>query len=145
MLPNLETVLTYQNSAPIRAYMRNYNVDEKIARGLFTEMLKYLWVSTKHGIDQKNNPTDPSLQFSFVMHQEMRDIDNMWHGFILYTHDYSDFCQKYFGTYLHHVPDVAEGDAPENGDFIEEMEKYLSYVYDNLGEKTVNSWFNQGE
>jgi hypothetical protein len=32
-------------------------------------------------------------------------VDDAWHEFILMTHDYSQFCRRAFGRYLHHVPD----------------------------------------
>jgi hypothetical protein len=32
-------------------------------------------------------------------------VDDAWHEFILMTHDYSQFCSRAFGRYLHHVPD----------------------------------------
>lgn len=142
MLKTLDELLSFRHHGAIRTYMRTYSVDEIIAEQLFIEMLKYLWVSSKHRHDLAQNPQMSSLQFNFVMHQEMRDIDNMWHGFILYTHDYMDFCQRYFGGYLHHVPDIAEGAAPSDDEFAAEMANYLSYVYDHLGEKTVRKWFS---
>lgn len=141
MIPALELLLTFRHQGSIRTYMRTYGVDEFTANELFTDMLKYLWVSSKHRYELTQNPDESSLQFNFVMHQEMRDIDNMWHGFILYTHDYTTFCDRYFGGYLHHVPDVAEGVTPSVDDFAADMANYLSYVYDHLGEATVLRWF----
>lgn len=142
MLPTLEALLTFRHRGSIRTYMRTYATEEATAEQLFIEMLKYLWISSKHRSDLKETPADPSLQFNFVMHQEMRDIDNMWHGFILYTQEYTDFCQRYFGGYLHHVPDVAEGLKPSDDEFARDMTNYLSYVYDHLGEATVRTWFS---
>lgn len=141
MVPKLEALLTYRHPASLKTYMRTYAVDEFTAEQLFIDMLKYLWLSSRHREEQVEKPSESSLQFSFVMHQEMRDIDNMWHGFILYTKDYTAFCHRYFGGYLHHVPDVAEGDAPSNHEFAENMTNFLSYVYDHLGEATVRRWF----
>lgn len=31
-------------------------------------------------------------------------VDDLWHGFILHTRHYHDFCNKAFGRYLHHTP-----------------------------------------
>ena len=40
-------------------------------------------------------------------------VDIGWHTFILYTRDYSDFCQRVAGRYLHHAPsDVSGTDNP---------------------------------
>lgn len=33
-----------------------------------------------------------------------RDIDEIWHAHILHTQDYTEFCEKLFGFYLHHCP-----------------------------------------
>lgn len=141
MLPALNQLLQFEHPQVVRSFVRDHRGDEKTARELFENMLKYLWLSNKHLEDKKQNPKDESLQFTFVMHEEMRQIDNMWHNFILYTNDYTDFCQRYFGEYLHHVPDVADKMQQTEEEFKEHMEKYLSYVYDNLGEETVRSWF----
>lgn len=45
--------------------------------------------------------------FTFDMHS-LR-VDGVWHQFILYTVEYSDFCRRFFGRYLHHSP----SNAPE--------------------------------
>jgi hypothetical protein len=31
-------------------------------------------------------------------------VDEAWHQFILFTKQYSEFCQRYFGRYVHHSP-----------------------------------------
>jgi hypothetical protein len=36
-------------------------------------------------------------------------VDAAWHQFVLYTFQYSEFCQRYFGRYIHHSP----SNAPE--------------------------------
>jgi hypothetical protein len=33
-------------------------------------------------------------------------VDDLWHEFILYTREYSRFCQRAFGAFLHHTPAV---------------------------------------
>jgi hypothetical protein len=37
--------------------------------------------------------------------------DELWHEFILHTHDYQAFCQAAFGRFLHHTPAVKLGAA----------------------------------
>lgn len=143
MLPELDHLLKYHHEPVIQAFVRNLNMPESQAKELFQDMLIYLWISTKHALDKKANPDDPALDFSFVMHEEMRQIDEMWHQFILYTRSYSDFCQHYFGQFIHHEPDIALGSAPEEKQFSEDMEKYLLYIIDNLGEEILYRWFGQ--
>jgi hypothetical protein len=31
-------------------------------------------------------------------------VDIGWHAFILYTHEYAEFCNRVAGCYIHHVP-----------------------------------------
>lgn len=33
-----------------------------------------------------------------------KEVDKVWHTFILFTRDYAEFCQKTFGFFLHHQP-----------------------------------------
>ena len=141
MLPRLDDLMQYRHPLVLRAYVRNHVADEPTANALWDDMLRYLWICERHRADRKARPDDSALDFTLVMHQEMRDIDNMWHNFILYTHDYTQFCQRYFGEYLHHVPDVADTMVQTEREFETDMEKYLSYVYDQLGEATVTRWF----
>lgn len=37
-------------------------------------------------------------------HVVSEKIDALWHYFVLHTREYSKFCQKVFGNYIHHVP-----------------------------------------
>lgn len=141
MLPDLVRLLRHEHPPAIRAYARNHGGDEAQAGELFQDMLRYLWASRKHRADRAARAQEGALAFTFVMHEEMRAVDDMWHTFILYTQDYTDFCRRFFGENLHHQPDVAEGDAPSDAAFEAEMERYLSYVYDVLGEDTVRRWF----
>lgn len=34
-------------------------------------------------------------------------VDEAWHQFILFTAQYADFCQRFFGRYIHHAPSNA--------------------------------------
>jgi len=45
-------------------------------------------------------------RFQFVS-MPSQIADEMWHEMILYTREYSDFCGKAFGRFLHHTPAVA--------------------------------------
>ena len=36
--------------------------------------------------------------------QPSKQIDEMWHEFILFTRDYYYFCKNYLGQFVHHVP-----------------------------------------
>jgi len=70
----------------------------------------------------------------------MREIDDMRHTFLLFTHEYAQFCQNYFGEYLHHIHNIKEN-KPTRAEYEVELTHYLAYVYDNLGEQTLRKWF----
>lgn len=76
-----------------------------------------------------------------VVHAEMKEIDDMWDTFLLFTKDYMDFCNHYFGEYIHHHP-AKEDEVPPKEKFEREFNLYLSYIYDHLDEGTLNIWFN---
>jgi len=140
-LPDLEELLQYTHTRAMEVYKRNYPDNKLSAEIAMREILKYLWLAYKHTLDQKNNPDDESLKFRCVMLQSMREIDEIWHEFILHTKDYSEFCQRYFGEYVHHQPDVF-ANLPILAEEAEaETAKMLPYVYDHLGEETLRIWY----
>lgn len=62
----------------------------------FTELKKYFALSTA------------GKQIGMVSER----IDELWHLFILFTLEYHQFCNRYFGRYLHHKPDVKTSPVP---------------------------------
>jgi len=143
MLPELESILRYRNPLVIRKFREDHRVDEARANRLFTELMKFLWASQKHSLEKATRPADPSLDFSFGLHEEMRALDEMWHCFILCTEDYSEFCQGNFGRYLHHRPSVWGARLTEE-EFRVELERYLAYLLELFGAETVGGWFGVG-
>lgn len=141
MLPDINRLIEYKNSRVVHYFLRDhphYSGDVDI---LFADLLRYLWLCKKHALDRKAKPDDESLQFVCVMHLEMREMDNMWHTFILFTREYAEFCHTYFDEFVHHLPNIVE-DKPELFvNFEIDCTRYLSYVYDHLGEDTVKRWF----
>lgn len=142
-LPELTEVLNYSNPNVVQRFEINQPKDAYRSNQLFTEMLRYLWLCEKHDFDKVNDPDNPSLQFIPVMHEEMRAIDNMWHEFILITRDYHDFCQHYFGHFLHHEPNMRETLNYSETEFVESLTLFLNYTYDVLGEETLKLWFHE--
>lgn len=140
-LPTLEELLAYKNPAVLKLYVQNYPNNKLSAEAAFSEILKYLWLAKNHQMQQQSDVVDDTLPDRCVMLQSMREIDEMWHEFILFTKDYSDFCQQYFGEYMHHMPNVFDNMPISREKETEEIEKLLPYIYDNLGEDTMRIWF----
>lgn len=140
-IPDLNHLLEYKNPRVIKRYQRDYPHQHEQAERLLSDLLKYFWLCKKHAIDKRNHPEEESLKFMSMMHHEMRDIDDMWHTFILHTQDYADFCHLYFDDFLHHVPHEEEDQPEILAGLEEDLTRYLSYIYDHLGEETVCRWF----
>ena len=101
-----------------------------------------MWLCLKHYTDRTNNPDDKSLWFACTIHPEMEAIDDMWHTFLLFTEDYQKFCQYYLdGNFFHHVPLSDTEQKISKRKYQMELSRYLSYIYDHLGEETLMVWF----
>jgi len=131
-LPHLKRLLKYKNKQVVERYCNTYSKKKYYANKVFLELMKFFWLSQK---------TKLKKQYELVtIYPDMIHIDNMWHTFVLFTKDYQKFCNNYFGTYIHHTPQ--SGKAPPRKLYNEKLSASISYVYDELGEKTVRFWFN---
>lgn len=140
-LPKLEALLEYQNPAVLKLYIQNYPDNKLSPEDAFQETLKYLWLVQKHRLEAPDNINNPDFPSQCFMPRSMREIDEMWHEFILFTEDYTNFCHDYFGAYMHHLPNIFDN-APLPREVVEaEIEKMLPYIYEHLGETTVKTWF----
>lgn len=137
----LEEVLAYRNPSVLRRFRREHPEAADSAERLFDDLLRFFWISRRHAADRLAAPADPALDFVLIMDEEMRMIDQMWHVFLLYTQDYADFCARYFGEFLHHLPDVVPALEGAAFDPAENLTRFLSYLYDRLGADTVERWF----
>lgn len=134
-------VLSYQNPAVIRRFKKEFSEKASEAETIFSDLMKFFYASKTHEIQRIKKPNDSSLDFIFIMDEEMKYIDHMWHIFLLYTEDYLDFCNKYFGEFLHHRPDIVPNNPEFEVGFEENLTKFLSFNYDLLGEVVVSRWF----
>jgi hypothetical protein len=139
-LVSLADVLAYRNPGVVARYAKDHQASMAEAEEVFTETLKWLYLCYR-------SCTDMPRSFGVTMTPELEKIDWMWHGFILFTRDYAAFCHKYFGFFLHHVPEVEKGEdeitAPADAALRSQLEQQFSLVYDVLGEDTLIRWHDQ--
>lgn len=140
-LPELKHLLEYKNPAVLKLYNQNYPNNKLSAEDAFRETLKYLWLASKHTLDKKNHTNQIYIPQRCAMLRSMREIDEMWHEFILFTKDYTDFCQRYFGEYMHHLPNIFDNMPISQEEQDTEISQLLPYIYDHLGEDTMRIWF----
>ncbi len=78
-------------------------------------------------------------------------LDEMWHAIILFSKQYTNFCTEYFGFYIHHGPTTSAEKEELKKEIEKDPEAYLkkteenltlqySYIYDHLGEETLQKW-----
>lgn len=137
----IDAILNYKNENVIARYQYDFSKSLAQAENTFQKLMTYIWLCMKHHEEIIKNPSDPSLQFSCIIHEEMLDIDDMWHTFLLFTQDYHDFCYHYLnGKFFHHNP-IMNQEPLLLEEYEESLTLYLSYIYKNLGEATLISWF----
>jgi len=88
IMSELKEVLSYKHPGVIGKLQAEMGMSKKEAELLFQDTLKFLWLCG-------NEPG----KFS-----PSQKIDEAWHRFILFTKDYHEFCNRFFGKYIHHGP-----------------------------------------
>ena len=142
MTLSLTTLLSYENEAVIDRYERDFPQNHLSGKKALQEFLKYVWICFQHADDLKTHPHEEALQFKCVMHQEMKEIDQFWHTFLLFTRDYQSFCTDFLaGRFFHHEPINWKETVIDESVYELELTRYLNYLYDQLGAETVSVWF----
>lgn len=132
----------YIHTETILRFMDSFNITKEEAIDIFQEMKKLL--------DLMNHYGDSEYIFT---HEPLWIIDEMWHTFILYTRDYRDFCQTYFGKIIDHdIVDrekkqtIIEGLNTKNEDITQTVssavKRLYQLIYDYLGKETLIKWID---
>ncbi len=90
---------------------------------------------------------DDSEDAGFAVSIEIEKIDRMWHTCLLFTRDYADFCGRYFGCFVDHLPtdeddEGGDGTRVDEGALRSRIERQFALVYDVLGEGTLTAWYD---
>ena len=141
MLCSLEEILGYKNPAVIRRFQKEHPEKAERAEEIFSDLMRFFWGTKKHVIDRAAHPENEDLRFFFIMDDDMREIDQMWHVFLLYTRSYADFCERHFGEFLHHQPDLVPLFEQKGFRFDTNLEKFLNYSFELFGEQVIRRWF----
>lgn len=130
-LPNLSSVLAYENDAVVRRYCTEHpQVSYEAAQQIFKDLLAWLWLS-EHRL---------SRHLTSHMIAPLAMLDEMWHIFILHTRNYTEFCQQYFHRYLHHEVEHASAEYHVASDA---LTSYLEECYEYLGEGWLTRNFRE--
>jgi len=148
----LEEVLAYRNRFVVERFVDQFSVPTQAAEEIFQDMLRMLWLMAVSRVDRRNR--NDSVPAGIVVYREMNVIDEMWHAFILFSREYTDFCQRFFGFYLHHVPTTSDDRHKEKNAFTidperhrqakrEEVRRQCYYTAERLGAPTLKKWFQE--
>lgn len=110
----MRTINSYQNPSLIERYSNKENVNTENAKLHFTALKKFLKLSS-----DTSRPCFPS-----------KDIDEIWHNFILFTKDYQFFCNNYLNKFIHHIPFSNQNDRVKHFE-----PGYFCYIKDNKFQK----------
>jgi hypothetical protein len=137
-LTSLDEVSAYRHPGVVGRYAKDHGASREEAEEVFREMLKWLYLCYRNATDF------PDAQ-PVAMFPELMKLDWMWHTFILFTRDYSTFCTDHFGYFLHHSPEVEDGNeaAPEEAEIRGRLERQFALVHDILGEETLRVWHDE--
>ena len=142
MKTTLEEILAYRHPRVEERFCRFFKKTPEEAEQTFADLMRFFWASEKHEQDKTSLKQD-NLDFVFIMDEAMKPIDDIWHIFLLYTKDYMEFCDKYFGEYIHHLPDIVPGMDHTPEQFEENLTRFINYNYDLLGHETIERWFGE--
>jgi len=71
-----------------------------------------------------------------------KDVDNLWHTFILFTKDYAHFCKNYFHHFIHHVPETnRNNDLKDFGKTRKNFQTFVKVYEDIFAEEIHPIWF----
>jgi hypothetical protein len=128
----------YRNENLMRLFQtRLFMKDPETAFFNFKELKKLLFIiylvqEQKIGVEH------------FDIFDQMGELDEMWHQFILMTVDYERFCLDVFGVFIHHDPEIPKlgsvAQYPE-GPSHRSLRQQISLVMDIWGPETVENWY----
>ncbi|WP_175765807.1 hypothetical protein [Burkholderia ambifaria] len=132
----------YRKDGIIKKFRDEWSVSEHAACDIFEETKKFLFLAD---YAQKHCVT-------FEIDEAVLIIDKMWHTFILFTKEYTEFCDTFFGRMLHHIPfcraHLVEKirDLSSRGISLSEykrgrLQQQIDIIRATFGIETVRKWY----
>src|SRR2546430_360361 len=103
----LRDTLSYENRHVVARFRERFRISRREAEDLFRETLRWLWLCARTlQLGRHPVPIRGSMAF----------LDEMWHEFVLFAHDYETFCRRYLGRLIYHQPVIkADNRASRTG------------------------------
>jgi hypothetical protein len=148
--PALCEVMAYHNERVIGSFLKSFELSENEARDIFEQVKCMLWLGNEMDFD---GFTEQGKAFS--IDRSLLILDEMWHTFILCTKDYKEFCEEFFGHFIHHYPQVESeakvaqrkaefadlDQAQRIARLADEKRWQYTYVFKKLGKDIFIKWY----
>lgn len=105
-IPSLQELANYKNADVVERFSTMFGIDQTISEQVFEDMKTWLWLAAVAKKEYSEKP--------FMIDGALIILDEMWHNFVLFTKDYGDFCERFFGNYLHHTPTTRSNSGEEH-------------------------------
>lgn len=122
----IDRVLAYPMPHIIARCKKEHHYEDEDMLLLEKELKKYLILAIVHRGAELGNG------------MYSRDVDNLWHSFLLFTREYAAFCHEYAGFFIHHIPEIEDGRSAEK--LLETQQDFLAFI--DTYEKTFNQEIN---
>lgn len=136
-LAPLSEVVRYRNARLVKYFAEEHNLSASESKALFDDLKKWLWLCANR---------DTKAQVHFF--NDLRVLDLYWHTFLLFTRDYVEFCNRYFGAVVMHDPQPHRTARKQAGDpgaareaNLKRMRGSIVEVTRLLGEKQARRWY----
>ncbi len=70
-------------------------------------------------------------------------VDEVWHQFILFTTAYMDFCELFFGGYVHHSPSNAPESKTMRSAEVASFEVFAGRYHELFGQPLSDAWYDE--
>jgi len=141
----LEEVLTYKNKYVIDRFCQLRPDAKDEADLIFDDLKRFLWLVATLEERKKGGISVPDISFS----ESMIIMDDMWHAFVLWTKFYKEFCEEFFGKFIHHPTEMPVFYKNSVQDKLEEeesmnifLEGMITVCIEELGETVTKRWFD---
>lgn len=146
---SLSEALSYAAPEIVKRFQHDHSASEEESQALFLDCKRWLWACAKNLQDAEQGMLVPKR---LLITPELKRLDEMWHCFLLFTREYHEFCERYLGRFIHHIPLTSE--ELRSFDHLRQLDPkqareqrrdavrpQLSYLYDLLGPDVLARWY----
>lgn len=121
-----KTAFDYTNADLVERIQKKLELSSDQAELLFKDLIKFLSLCV-YRMDNNRELLVPP-----------KKIDEAWHNFLLFTEEYANFCETFFGSFIHHQPSTSK--TALRGNRIADTITLAKMIYGDLSENWSTTW-----